>query len=565
MGVKGLTPFLEANFGFQSVLLKGFEAVVIDGNNICFTLYEKKVKECERGGEYQEFSELVRSFFRDFIDQKVKPIVVLDGLRESNKIPVLCERRKQFYSNLEVVQEGSKPAGRVKVIPTLVLPTFLIVIQELDIELHVSAGEGDLLVAAISNATPNCPVLSSDSDFFMYELRNGCIPYSKFHRSTCSLYHMEDFRTQFHLSDPVMRLLIPAVHGNDFISGEREHHGDIAQTIAELKKYKSCEEYLSCHEHLHCNYEAVKKQYCEVKSPEDILHDAVDNTSFPVNVSVGIGETSLDAYFSLLRITSTAEDVEDSHTVVNLTSSALEQICQDSVWSCSQYIRKYQYGLLGCKHVQEITRGKNSSDLIKTSVRAKCLIPFVALAEAVHLSRDVREGMLLTMLKCKKMSTDVWLQLLHLPPELKLPVATTFYWYKSSAVVDTRLVKALLSCFMDSSSLQGKGRNFKLEDVHAFCEWQSVYSDVLALNYMLHSPFQPTNPGMLYSGNKALFYASSKFLDCQFARDKMKMAMFAIVTSKEKKKPEVGPAPATAATSPLEDSNPFSLLSDMKD
>jgi len=299
-----------------------------------------------------------------------------------------------------------------------------------------------------------------------------------------------------------------------------------------------------------------------VKSPVDVLQDYAATASFPVNINVAISASSVDFQFCLFRLSSTAEAAEDNCTVINLTSSAMEQICQESVWICSQYIRQYMYGLLGCEQVQEIIREKDSAEWVKTPVTAKRLCPHAAINEAVKWPLQEREGMILTILKCKKMSESSWSELLCLPPELKLPVAAAFYWYKTSAV-DLRLVKALLFCFRNSHPLPIKERQYSEQDVHVFCEWQCVYRDVLALDYMLNSPFKPTSPAMLFSSKIALFCASWDSMDDQFDRDSLRTSMLAIVTS-TRKKARKNPAPA-AASSPLKDRNPFAMLSNLKD
>ncbi len=117
---------------------------------------------------------------------------------------------------------------------------------------------------------------------------------------------------------------------------------------------------------------------------------------------------------------------------------------------------------------------------------------------------------MLTVLKCKKLPESLWSDLLQLRPELILPVAATFYWYNSSHYSCKEKVKALLFYFTEDKSCHRSPPRVQLnlETVHAFSEWQSVYSDALALNYMLRSPFHATNPAMLYSGENVLYYAS---------------------------------------------------------
>ncbi len=66
------------------------------------------------------------------------------------------------------------------------------------------------------------------------------------HPYRCLRYHMDEFQTQFSLPDPMMRLIIPAKLGNDFI--KTSVHQNFIQTIVEQKRYESCEDYLSSHD-----------------------------------------------------------------------------------------------------------------------------------------------------------------------------------------------------------------------------------------------------------------------------------------------------------------------------
>ncbi len=548
MGIKGLSQFLYKNFPFQEVTLHHFEAVVIDGNNICSKLYEK-VTDWKMGGEYREFTMLVQTFFETLIH--VQPIVVFDGLREVRKIEESCKRREDVNSKLEVMQMHGEPPG-ISVTPTLALSAFLLKIQEMGIELHVSAGEGDRLVAAISNSTPKCPVLASDSDYFMYELQNGYIPFDKLDAPTCLLYHKDQFQAHFHLQDPMMRLIIPAKHGNDFIPSETAGFQNHHKTLKDLSKYKTSEEYLSSHDGLRPKYETAVQQYCVIKSPTDIIQDNVGSCP---NFIISTRNESIDTHFCLIRI---------STTRVYVMNNAIEKISRESVWNCSQYIRQYMYGFMGISEVEEITRKDGASKLKRTAVQSRNLLPPITVSEVVTLTLPLREEVVLTVLKFYKMPMESQLEFKRLPAELKLPVATAFYWYLSSDIADTKLVQALLLCFVgiEASSIPEK-KQLNLENLHAFSQWQSVYSDALALNYMMRSPLHATDPGMIFSGKKALHYTDH--LPSQFSGILIKM--FAIVVSRKKKKDKKYPAPssaATAATSSLVDNNPFSLLSKME-
>ncbi len=394
MGITGLTQFLDDKFRFRYVLLKDFKSLVIDGNNICCKLYEKEVKDWTKGGEYQRFAIIVKSFFDKICKEKIRPVVVLDGLRDPNKIKKSCERRKQWNSKLNGIEKGGKISS-LRSVPTLALPTFLLIVQEMGIELHVSAGEGDQLVAAISNSTPECPVLASDSDYFMYELQNGYIPFDKLHfndehPSSCSLYLIEEFKNFFKLRDSMLRLVIPAKFGNDFLSGKKSDDQSICQCIKELQAYQSCEEYLSSREHLRNNYEAVKRQYCIEAMSTDIMQEHErEKKCFPCS-------SIIDTQFCLIRIATRKN--ESGTNYVNLMSSAVEKISLESVWKCSRYIRQFLYGFLGIPEVvEEMIREDGYSKLVSYHVKIKLLNDITPMEIASMLSEEDRKGIVLVV------------------------------------------------------------------------------------------------------------------------------------------------------------------------
>lgn len=90
MGIKYLTSFIEDNITFEKVDLSDFEAVVIDGNNICHRLYEHC--DWQMGGEYPEFYSKVKEFFEKILRAGVRPTVVFDGLRDERKTKTVCQR-----------------------------------------------------------------------------------------------------------------------------------------------------------------------------------------------------------------------------------------------------------------------------------------------------------------------------------------------------------------------------------------------------------------------------------------------------------------------------------------
>ena len=552
MGIRGLSDFLDQNFKFPKVNLKEFKTLVIDGNNICHKLYQDEKIDWKLGGEYQDFLEVVHRFFDGICKAGVTPIVVVDGLREFTKT---VKHGNNTNSILEKWQKYGELAENTIVLPTLTLQTFISVANELEIEVIVSAGEGDQMVAAISNSTPSCPVLASDSDYFMFDLRNGYLPFQYFSSSECSLYHVDELKTQFHLQDTQMRLFIPAIHGNDFIpsleEGRYQNHG---QTLSKLAEYTSSEKYLEVRSSLHNNYETAKKQYCKNVSPTELIESILSDTP---QLSIDRSR-SIDFHFCLIRITTTG---------VNVLSYAVEKISRESVWQCSQYIRQFIYGFLGISNVREIIRKEGSADLTKIPIESKYLTIPYSKVDLLRMGTQDQERVVLAVLKCKNMPDIYWGALSDLPAEWKLFVATVFYWYITSTFATKHLVKALILCTKRKTDAVPLQKQVSFENLHAFGQWQSIYSDAIALNSIAGSPFQVNRAVSFFSGKRVLWYATRplEYLASEIAGDLLNM--FEIATCKEKKKKnhahqskEIKPA-ACAPT----DSNRYEVLADMTD
>lgn len=99
--------------------------------------------------------------------------------------------------------------------------TFQMVMQEMKLPFVVCDFEADHDIAALANKL-KCPVLSRDSDFFVYIIEQGFIPLDKFVLSdiecTCMIYHARNMTNVFGgLSVEKLPLLGVAL-GNDYVN-----------------------------------------------------------------------------------------------------------------------------------------------------------------------------------------------------------------------------------------------------------------------------------------------------------------------------------------------------------
>ena len=553
MGIYGFNQFIKNKFEFRKLDLKNdINGLVIDGNNVCNNLFRTSECDWKLGGEFYEFHCLVTKFFDDLLQNDLKIIVVLNGMRKSAKVDDARCVRSRHNTQLKMLQEDCvEPDKKLLFTPTLILPTFVSVLKDKGIDMHVSVGEASELVAAISNSSPSYPVLAADSDYFMFEIEHGYIPQDTIKGTSCSLYHTRDFCKQFQLRDPMMRLLIPTIHGSGIVNVDKgkKIFIDFEETLSKIKKYRNCEEYFTDDSSLQRKYEDIKEQYCKFLSPQELIRQ--NSSDIEQESLKACIDTNVDMCLHMLRITKKG---------VNVLSNSVEEISKESAWQCSLYIRKFLYGFLGFSKVVEFTRREGSTELSENFIESRNVTPPISKSTMSQITdKDVKEDIVFAVLKCHKMPESSQKAFKSLENKWKLPIASVYYWYKTSNIVSDNLVCALLLCFMDADSIGLTHQpQISWTNIHAFAQWQAVYSDSIALNYFAGSPFETPSPATLFSGRKAALYASHD-LDHIISKDLENF--FKIVTGKPFVDHHISVPPNSIPTT----SNRFSGLLEIKD
>lgn len=230
MGVHGLTSFVDDN----PQLLKDFALhdtkVIIDGNNLYHFLHYYLHVSHQYAGDYDHYADRVHYFFRTLHTCGVQPYVVFDGSYdpEDRKLPTVLRRARERVILANFLSKG----GRGKILPILAYETFQNVLEERDIPYVVSDCEADGQIAALAMRW-NCPVLTNDSDFYIYDIPAGFIllDYLNLQILTSKpqpneeayqylgvqIYFLDTLLSQF---DSLSRTMIPifaTLLGNDFV------------------------------------------------------------------------------------------------------------------------------------------------------------------------------------------------------------------------------------------------------------------------------------------------------------------------------------------------------------
>ncbi|KAL3858973.1 hypothetical protein ACJMK2_009218 [Sinanodonta woodiana] len=234
MGIRGLTAFIDNNPQFLQDYKLRDTRVVIDGKNFYFFLYDFFNIACHYGGDYNVFCKRVRQVFSHFRTCNISPYLVFDGGYEPSdrKLATVLARASKRRYIASFISHG----GGGNILPLLTYEAFCNVVKEMDIP-HVSCVyEADDQIAALANDW-NCPVLSNDSDFYVFDLKGGFIPLDYIDFNLCSvkshedvgksgesdhylqvkIYHTDNLVKSFNGLDKTVLPLLATLLGNDYV------------------------------------------------------------------------------------------------------------------------------------------------------------------------------------------------------------------------------------------------------------------------------------------------------------------------------------------------------------
>lgn len=540
MGIPRLTSFVDNTFtGWQREEITG--NLVIDGYSLIYSLYSF---DWSHGGQFPEYHSKVAHFFMSLGQSGITPLVVMDGIdyREEKTSTTIKRRNdaiKTIHKHTANTQKRNIEAVD-DILPPLAVTVFLMVMTELRVKFTVVDGEGDMWIYQLANAY-SCPVLSSDSDFLMFKLKGGYIPYNRFHWEAspvnAEVFYYRAFCEQLKFRDESLRLVISAIAGNDFLQGVNtpsfmSHIGRIialetkGHRLVNVVKYiclfKSLEDFIDNTETIACLDDDEKRRLQEncLKSQE--MYDCEDETSFE-KIS---RETALLAFNSEALpdwVLKQFREGKFSRTIMEalVVGKATLQVFVDNtvLGSClhaSLPIRQHMYGLTRSSLVTEFYReglelcgrGIHSIDSINGR-------PLPSLDRIPSLSVVNREQLLYSILGCDSHLFQ------NLPNHWKLVMATTLYWAQHTKP-PPHTIKALILSFVVCSTSQYELPKMRTEffipdnfrhspkwmlPLHAFAQWQGTYMNAMALNHLLMLPLEALSPALLYDGKLAMFFS----------------------------------------------------------
>ncbi|XP_029929069.1 protein asteroid homolog 1-like [Myripristis murdjan] len=529
MGVMSLTSFIEANSQIYRDVRFRDSRLVVDGRNLTFYLYCTAGLDQTYGGEYAAFADLIKRFVKALRGCGIQPYVVLDGGDDHThkKLETKKQRAEAIIQTAHQKSQGMPTQGNI--LPLMYSWLFRQTLVRLEVPVVQSSSEADREVAALASEW-QCPVLSKDSDFYIFDLPAGLLPIPHFQWQVaeqrgfipCKKYTASSFCSFY----KIQRRVLPAfaaLAGNDYVklrdmgvylrleAHEKTRPGYLGALLRWLRRFQEPQEALKAA--LKLMGEMSRQKAAEVLQ----------------NLSVGMEEyqlppSALGRFFTdgtvppfppedralapdWFRLPFTEGRLDKVIlNVLRLRRVRLPVMVEHkdlpSIHLSSRPIRQVMYGLLlGEEEVEEYDR--------------EGLLPAIIMVRSV--CRGAAGQLSLDSLNKAELSQRVRVLMEALgvepscfqgvEPHLRLLVAVTCYWTQNARPTPHLLQALLLGLVTTHTSTALQVENTDAtpsldQDVaHAFNQWQSCVMFSMQLNQLLGFPL-PEPQGTRLCGGK---------------------------------------------------------------
>ena len=484
----------------------------MDGYSLCHELYLYSEADNVHGGDYVSFSKYLERFLNCLIRNKIKPFIVFDGVDvEQTKKKTHAKRRKENAERVLSLLQGKRAESPGDYyLPYLARLVMMETVNRILGEdgYFVADGDADANIASFAIAH-NCPVLSLDSDFYIFPLLGGYIPYTQLTWDESGvkarIYLYKDFDRQFHLNDPLLLIMLPAILGDSFI----QPLDDAVKKLTTQFRTRAVEAVLK--------YLARFTTSDECKS--DLTRMSQSNPLDNIDMAYKIYYSSVEDFAA----ESTTLKYRGQQSVLpkfiidrfrkgNFSSLLMGAICHREVDHCiamedmaSQSchlvgvaIREVTYGIICGRRggVIEQQRAKGRVDTFRPiMLRSQIPVQFqcdVPILDDLYVGTAERFGeeILLATSNC----TDKFKKII--PKKQWFFFIVGRYWYMKADVQVNKdeLLKAIILSMLGNSKSAAQVAAIPAPDpavIHAIAQWQSTYYDLLCLNQLLLEPLPP--------------------------------------------------------------------------
>ncbi|XP_055019396.1 protein asteroid homolog 1-like isoform X2 [Boleophthalmus pectinirostris] len=518
MGVRGLNALVRAQDVHRDELF-GAGRLVIDGSGLVYHLYFTSGLEQNRGGEYGAFVDLVVHFFGVLWSCDISPFVVFDGCADFKEKWDL--QRKRAMKKVRRAHSAAERGRSMHVLPTLIWEVFRQTLDRLGVPLARCFTEADRQAAALAHMWL-CPVLSDDTDFFIFPLSGGMLPTTHFRWRQvlqcgarryipCKRYFSSWF-CEVNQMSPQLLPVFAVLAGNDYLK-KPVWTGDLSSLLQwirnlavvdpqevlkaalEVRRKLQSEEKLRSLMEVSRHYDLppspLSAYFCEGTTPPlppQMVGKVPDWMRVPVT-NAQFSSDFLDVVTSQRVGLSVVVDHKDKPSA-NLVSLPL---------------RRVMYGLLLGRDrpltVEE--RDRDGLDVQYNKVQPE-EVPFCIKSLEQKTEEQRRQVLLDALGLDPQFHTSLPSHLSH----LTLPMAATCYWLKKATPPPhLSLLKALLIGWCKGGDLRSKAaedpdsrQSLDLDWCHWLNEWQSCFRESFLLNQLLRAPLPQPPIAQLYSG-----------------------------------------------------------------
>ena len=519
------------------------------------------------GGDYREFYDFVKHYFEELEKLKIEAYVVIDGVDQDHSKEATyrdrCERRiEQMCSFFR--QEATCSTQHTIVSPLFTKMVFIDALRDTRVKFFVADGEADSDIVSLANHL-ECPVLGRDSDFFIFNVKEGYVPMDNSYDLSKELkcFSFKLFDAQYSLRDHDLRLALPIILGNDYsdrlLTRRLQKYksltnptGLFKEVLADVRMHSSLDTFVeqygvtlstdrhdpSLREEVTSRLKKTLQFYRKAPCPPRPF-SALSTSKCLVERYPHIPVWIFDAYkrsefmTDLMYFLLSGEPKMWGYCVV------VEDTSQPGAWEITTNVRKCLMGVLvGAKRdvlICETVRVRCTAEICSQHLvegKAKLLkdqnfildkrhqeivtFPLVDIKEMPVLDLQM---VILNVFECNDIDEQLeWL----IPEHLRLAVIVSHYWLKNSPrrgsdyqAYVLPLVLCFLSCCGEREMPKSDSKDFvsvqdSLTFVHAFAQWQCVLHHTLAFNQLLHQPYTYTSPGRLFSGSVLKYYYLNK-------------------------------------------------------
>lgn len=558
MGVQGLKTYIESSsrndlktWAFRD------KQLIIDGCNLFYSLCFDSNLDQIHGGDYDTFEKVVRQFFENLSACDVHPYVVIDGGDDhtDKKWDTLLTRKQKKIKDAYDLSLGK----RRQVLPLLTEKVFKQVLKKLKVPVVQTLEEADWEIAALAEEW-NCPVLSNDSDIYIFNLRAGLLPITHFHwrkvrvnRKTNQKFILSKhfIARKFCKSFKMNVSLLPvfaSILGNDYVklpniknrhwerySNPGSENPQIEGLLNWLSQFSGPDEAISA---------LLRPTSNKTKAQEELSHGIQDYKLVPGSLAQIFCSTKVPQKISkgplhvLPRWTlRPILDGKMSSYIINVLlhnraslNAQVEDFQLPSANETSLHIRQVFYGLLLLGEQQTAGKRESVTGTTKRYVVEYSRQQIKRSSENVEaIQTKAMEGLRLETLyqEPHAVRLQVILDTLGVscemlkgtPDALQLQMFVTRYWLVNAEPQPCRvhlwgLLLGMVYGKLSSSpnaqkdmlsrlrvKASRKGGSVDIDVAHAYSQWQSCLKFSLNLNYLLSFPLTEPDCASLYRGS----------------------------------------------------------------